>query len=148
MTDIFGDFRRLVIAALDDLAARGELPSGLDFGRVAVEPPRDPAHGDLATNAAMVLAGKCQAMPPPSTATKAMSGGSVVKYSLLGQVDCQPPAARCHCGRAWLATSSGVSGNHCHCAGAASSILTQKKNKKYSIITLHLDPDYAIFNVK
>ena len=56
MTNIFGDFRRLVIAALDDLAAQGDLPSGLDFGRVAVEPPRDPAHGDLSTNAAMVLA--------------------------------------------------------------------------------------------
>ena len=57
VNNIFGDFRRLVIAALDDLAARGALPSGLDFTRVAVEPPRDPAHGDLATNAAMVLAG-------------------------------------------------------------------------------------------
>jgi arginyl-tRNA synthetase len=63
MTDIFGDFRRLVIAALDDLAARGELPSGFDFGRVAVEPPRDPAHGDLATNAAMVLAGQAKQNP-------------------------------------------------------------------------------------
>src|SRR3954447_22144928 len=60
MTDIFGDFRRLVIAALDDLAAQGALPPGLDFGRVAVEPPRDPAHGDLATNAAMVLAGQAK----------------------------------------------------------------------------------------
>jgi arginyl-tRNA synthetase len=56
MTDIFGDFRRLVLAALDDLAARGDLPAGLDFERVTVEPPRDPTHGDLATNAAMVLA--------------------------------------------------------------------------------------------
>src|SRR4051795_7306045 len=61
--NIFGDFRRLVIAALDDLAARGALPSGLDFGRVAVEPPRDPAHGDLATNAAMVLAGAVKQNP-------------------------------------------------------------------------------------
>ncbi len=61
--NIFGDFRRLVIAALDDLAARGALPSGLDFARVAVEPPRDPAHGDLATNAAMVLAGAAKQNP-------------------------------------------------------------------------------------
>ena len=60
MTNIFADFRRLVVAALDELAAKGELPAGLDFSRVAVEPPRDPAHGDLSTNAAMVLAG---AMP-------------------------------------------------------------------------------------
>ena len=63
VNNIFGDFRRLVIAALDDLAARGALPSGLDFARVAVEPPRDPAHGDLATNAAMVLAGAAKQNP-------------------------------------------------------------------------------------
>ncbi len=63
MSNIFGDFRRLVLAALDDLAAAGALPAGLDFARVAVEPPRDPAHGDLATNAAMVLAGAVKQNP-------------------------------------------------------------------------------------
>ena len=56
MINIFSDFRRLVLATLGDLARQGFLPSGLDLSRVAVEPPRDPAHGDLATNAAMVLA--------------------------------------------------------------------------------------------
>jgi arginyl-tRNA synthetase len=63
MIDIFGDFRRLVIAALNDLAAAGGLPAGLDFARVAVEPPRDPSHGDLSTNAAMVLAGQVKQNP-------------------------------------------------------------------------------------
>ncbi len=63
MSDIFGDFRRLVIAALNDLAAAGGLPAGLDFARVAVEPPRDPSHGDLSTNAAMVLAGQVKQNP-------------------------------------------------------------------------------------
>src|SRR3954454_15764597 len=63
VNNIFSDFRRLVIEALDDLAAGGALPSGLDFARVAVEPPRDPAHGDLATNAAMVLAGAVKQNP-------------------------------------------------------------------------------------
>jgi arginyl-tRNA synthetase len=62
-SNIFADFRRLVIAALDRLAGEGVLPSGLDFSRVAVEPPRDPAHGDLATNAAMVLAGRATQNP-------------------------------------------------------------------------------------
>ena len=57
MSDIFRDFRQLVLAALDDMVGAGTLPRGLDFGRIAIEPPRDPAHGDLATNAAMVLAG-------------------------------------------------------------------------------------------
>ncbi len=45
-----------VSAALDALEAAGTLPPALDRGAVAVEPPRDPAHGDLSTNAAMVLA--------------------------------------------------------------------------------------------
>jgi len=63
MTNIFGDFRRLVLAALDDLAEKGGLPRGLDLRRVAVEPPRDPGHGDLSTNAAMVLAGAVKQNP-------------------------------------------------------------------------------------
>ena len=63
MINIFGDFRRLVVAALSDLVAEGALPAGLDFARVAMEPPRDPAHGDLATNAAMVLAGAVRENP-------------------------------------------------------------------------------------
>jgi arginyl-tRNA synthetase len=63
MTSIFHDVRGLVLAALGDLVARGELPPGLDFARIAVEPTRDPAHGDLATNAAMVLAGAVRESP-------------------------------------------------------------------------------------
>ena len=63
MTNIFQDVRGLVIAALGDLMAEGALPQGLDLTRVAVEPPRDPAHGDLATNAAMVLAGAVKQNP-------------------------------------------------------------------------------------
>jgi arginyl-tRNA synthetase len=63
MTDIFADFRRLVVAAVEDLAAAGALPQGLDLGRIAVELPRDPAHGDLASNAAMVLARPARSNP-------------------------------------------------------------------------------------
>ena len=51
-TDILGSVRR----ANDELIAAGILPAGIDQSRVTVEPPRDPAHGDIATNAAMVLA--------------------------------------------------------------------------------------------
>ncbi|MBN9787087.1 arginine--tRNA ligase [Pseudonocardia sp. TMWB2A] len=43
-------------AVLDALEAAGTLPAGLPRGNVTVEPPRDASHGDLATNAAMVLA--------------------------------------------------------------------------------------------
>ena len=54
--NLFAEIRSLVTDSLTALVAEGVLPSGLDFAQVAVEPPRDPAHGDMATNAAMVLA--------------------------------------------------------------------------------------------
>jgi arginyl-tRNA synthetase len=56
MTNIFSDFRQLLLAALDDLTKQWGFPRE-HLGRVAVEPPRDPSHGDLSTNAALVLAG-------------------------------------------------------------------------------------------
>jgi arginyl-tRNA synthetase len=52
----FRYFRDQLIGKIEELTALGALPAGLDLARVAVESPRDPAHGDLATNAAMVLA--------------------------------------------------------------------------------------------
>lgn len=54
--NLFADMRTHVIAALDDMVRAGQLPEGLSFDNVAVEPPREAAHGDMATNAAMVLA--------------------------------------------------------------------------------------------
>ncbi len=54
--NLFSEIRTLVIEALAVLEREGELPAGLDTSAVTVEPPRDPAHGDMATNAAMVLA--------------------------------------------------------------------------------------------
>ncbi len=54
--NLFADIRGLVINCLDAMVADGTLPDGLAMGAVAVEPPRDAAHGDMATNAAMVLA--------------------------------------------------------------------------------------------
>ena len=52
---IFSTYTTLVHGALSQLMEESQLPR-LDIGRVAVEPPREAAHGDLATNAAMVLA--------------------------------------------------------------------------------------------
>src|ERR1700753_2499311 len=40
-----------------------ELGAGVDLSRVVVEPPKDPTHGDMATNAAMVLAKEAKAKP-------------------------------------------------------------------------------------
>lgn len=54
--NLFAEIRLAVTGALDALAEDGVLPKGLDLSAVAVEPPRDAAHGDMATNAAMVLA--------------------------------------------------------------------------------------------
>ena len=45
-----------IIGALKSMQAAGELPEKLDFSAITAEPPRDPAHGDIATNAALVLA--------------------------------------------------------------------------------------------
>ena len=54
--NLFKEFRGIVVKELEVLAAEDRLPAGLNFTRVAVEPPRDRGHGDIATNAAMVLA--------------------------------------------------------------------------------------------
>ncbi|MEP2029002.1 MAG: arginine--tRNA ligase [Paracoccaceae bacterium] len=54
--NLFSDIRALVIASLEAMVKDGDLPAGLDMGNVTAEPPRDAAHGDMATNAAMVLA--------------------------------------------------------------------------------------------
>jgi arginyl-tRNA synthetase len=54
--NLFAEIRSLVIDSLQQMQAQGDLPDGLSFDAVTVEPPRDAAHGDMATNAAMVLA--------------------------------------------------------------------------------------------
>ncbi|HVM21939.1 MAG TPA: arginine--tRNA ligase [Sphingomicrobium sp.] len=53
---LYAQYAALLDGVLDELVADGALPSGLERKNVTVEPPRDPSHGDLATNAAMVLA--------------------------------------------------------------------------------------------
>ncbi|MDR4308432.1 arginine--tRNA ligase [Chelatococcus sambhunathii] len=53
---VFADFAARLRAILVALAADGDIGSLPDLSRVVVEPPRDPSHGDLATNAAMALA--------------------------------------------------------------------------------------------
>jgi arginyl-tRNA synthetase len=53
---LYAQYAALLDGVLDDLVSDGTLPAELDRRNVTVEPPRDPSHGDLATNAAMVLA--------------------------------------------------------------------------------------------
>lgn len=64
---LFARFALNLDAALDALVAAGSLGAELDRHNVTVEPPRDPAHGDISTNAAMVL-GKPAGMNPRALA--------------------------------------------------------------------------------
>ncbi len=52
-----------VRAAIDRLITDGALPAGLDLSRISAEPPRESAHGDFATNAAMVLSNQARRKP-------------------------------------------------------------------------------------
>ncbi|WP_379922297.1 arginine--tRNA ligase [Erythrobacter sp. R86502] len=53
---LYTAYTALIETVLTELIADGVLPAGTSFANVTLEPPRDPSHGDLATNAAMVLA--------------------------------------------------------------------------------------------
>jgi arginyl-tRNA synthetase len=60
---LFADVLAHVHAICAVLATEENWPAGIDFSRVVVEPPRDASHGDMATNAAMVLAKDAKAKP-------------------------------------------------------------------------------------
>jgi arginyl-tRNA synthetase len=60
---LFANVLARVQAVCGALAAEGGWSAGVDLSRVVVEPPRDPAHGDMATNAAMVLAKEARKKP-------------------------------------------------------------------------------------
>jgi arginyl-tRNA synthetase len=74
-------FTAAINAVLDDLTAEGALQQGLARGGLTVEPPRDASHGDLATNAAMVLA------KPASTNPRALAEMVVAKLRALPDVE-------------------------------------------------------------
>ena len=60
---IYAAFAERIDAILDALEMEGDLPADTNRANVAVEPPRDPSHGDIATNAAMVLAKAAKTNP-------------------------------------------------------------------------------------
>ncbi|MGE7207184.1 arginine--tRNA ligase [Sphingomonas sp. NPDC019816] len=78
---LYTRFAAHIDAALDTLVAAGTLPGGLDRRNVTVEPPRDASHGDLATNAAMVLA------KPAGTNPRALAEGIAAELGKLDEVD-------------------------------------------------------------
>jgi arginyl-tRNA synthetase len=77
---LYARFAAHLDAVLDALVEEGSLPAGLERGAVAVEPPRDASHGDLATNAAMVLAKRAGTNP------RALASLIVPKLEALGEV--------------------------------------------------------------
>ncbi|MET4896439.1 arginine--tRNA ligase [Sphingomonadaceae bacterium jetA1] len=78
---LYTRFAAHIDAALDALVANGTLPGGLDRRNVTVEPPRDASHGDLATNAAMVLA------KPAGTNPRALAEALAAELGKLDEVD-------------------------------------------------------------
>ena len=80
ITTLYAAYAAHIASALDALEQEGALPAGLPRGNVTVEPPRDPAHGDLATNAAMVLA------KPAKTNPRALAELLVGKLSAMPDV--------------------------------------------------------------
>ena len=87
MANIFGDFRRILLSALDALAAEGALPKGLDASRVAVEPPRDPAHltpGYVSVREVPAAPAAPAAAPTPEAGpSKVLQGREAVRDVLL-----------------------------------------------------------------
>ncbi len=85
--NVFAEILDRVRAANDALVASGELPAGIDQSRVLVEPPRDPAHGDMATNAAMVLAKEAGRKPrelADAIAAKLRADALIAKVDVAG----------------------------------------------------------------
>jgi arginyl-tRNA synthetase len=83
--NLFSYFRTEITAVLSRLEAEGLLPPGLDLGRITVEPPRDAAHGDVSTNAALVLS-KPAGMTPRAVAelvAAALDGHEAVTGTMI-----------------------------------------------------------------
>jgi arginyl-tRNA synthetase len=79
--NIYTYFHERLTASLDALAKKGQLAAGLSYDNVTLEPPRDEAHGDIATNAAMVLA------KPSGLNPRELAGRIADKLSQLKEVE-------------------------------------------------------------
>ncbi len=86
--NIFAQALGYVRYAITTLIKAGTLPADIDRSRVTVEPPRDPAHGDIATNAAMVLAKEAGKTPRDLAEVIAEK---LRRYKLFTKVDIAGP---------------------------------------------------------
>ncbi|WP_108786902.1 arginine--tRNA ligase [Erythrobacter sp. Alg231-14] len=87
MKTLYSAYSGTVDAVLNGLVADGVLPSDASFKNVTLEPPRDPSHGDLATNAAMVLAKQAKTNPralAEQIAAKLEAEAGVVSAEIAG----------------------------------------------------------------
>jgi arginyl-tRNA synthetase len=85
--NLYSYFREEIASSLAALAASGKLPSGLDSERVTAEPPREAAHGDVSTNAALVMAKPAGMKPRDFAAVLAEALGGrqdVLKVEIAG----------------------------------------------------------------
>jgi len=85
--NLFADIRTLVLDALAQMQSEGSLPADLDFANVTVEPPRDALHGDMATNAAMVLAKSAKMKPrdiAETLAAKLVADARIIAADVAG----------------------------------------------------------------
>ena len=85
--NIFATLKSRIDTVIGQLAAEGKIPAGLDLSRVSAEPPRESSHGDVASNAAMVLAKPAQMSPKDLAALLVERLGSVpevVEASVAG----------------------------------------------------------------
>src|SRR3546814_20388705 len=109
-TDTLFPYTTLFRSVLDTVETEGVLPADLPRKAVAVEPPRDPAHGDLATNAAVVIATGATTNPRALVAQiykmlGALEGvASGENYGLIASAAAREAAWR----RAWNAVEAGT----------------------------------------
>ncbi len=80
--NVFAELQDRIGLILKGLIDNGQLPAGLDLSRFVVEPPRDPSHGDLATNAAMVYAKEAK---PGFSSPRELA--TTLAYTLAGDPD-------------------------------------------------------------
>ena len=86
--NIFTHIRTTILETLHELEESGKIPSGLNTSRLVAEPPRDPSHGDAATNAAMVLSAQAKMKPREFAAILAEE---LKKLPIVDQVDIAGP---------------------------------------------------------
>jgi len=89
--NLFEDFQARIATLLEGQIAAGQLAAGLDLGRFVVEPPREAAHGDLSTNAAMVYAREAKSAGSNARSLAAALAAELMKQPEVEAVEVAGP---------------------------------------------------------